>query len=99
MSDNSVPRALRSSAGFVLVEAPGGCGKTFQGAAYASDAAAEIDGGRAWARWTTNGYALLAARMAEFLHSTSIVARALSRRYPIVICDEHQDLDAIAVVP
>ncbi len=37
MSDASVRAALRSDAAIVLVEAPAGCGKTFQGAEYARD--------------------------------------------------------------
>lgn len=37
MSDSQVAAALRSKARLVLVEAPAGCGKTFQGAAYARD--------------------------------------------------------------
>ena len=37
MSDDSVHAALRSDATLVAVEAPGGCGKTYQGAAYARD--------------------------------------------------------------
>src|SRR5438067_1772362 len=35
MSDESVAQALRSSARLVVVEAPAGCGKTFQAAEYA----------------------------------------------------------------
>jgi DNA helicase-2/ATP-dependent DNA helicase PcrA len=37
MSDKRVAEALRSSARCVLVEAPAGFGKTFQGAQYAKD--------------------------------------------------------------
>ena len=37
MGDVSVAATLRSSARLVVVEAPGGCGKTFQGASYARD--------------------------------------------------------------
>ena len=39
MSDDSVHAALRSDARLVLVEAPGGCGKTHQGADYAREIA------------------------------------------------------------
>lgn len=46
MSDASVHTALRSDEGLVVVEAPGGCGKTFQGAAYARDIAASVRPGR-----------------------------------------------------
>src|SRR5947207_12154472 len=37
MSDPEVAQALRSNAPLVLIEAPAGFGKTFQGAAYAKD--------------------------------------------------------------
>ncbi|WP_173204130.1 AAA family ATPase [Sphingopyxis sp. BSNA05] len=40
MSDYTVAAALRSAAALVVIEAPGGCGKTHQGSHYASDAAA-----------------------------------------------------------
>src|SRR5439155_6640708 len=46
MSDATVHSALRSDAGLVVVEAPGGCGKTFQGAAYARDIADSVRPGR-----------------------------------------------------
>ena len=46
MSDASVAAALRSSERLVVVEAPAGCGKTFQGAQYARDIAESIGGGR-----------------------------------------------------
>ena len=46
MSDESVHAALRSDASVVVVEAPGGCGKTHQGAAYARDAAPSNGRGR-----------------------------------------------------
>ncbi|MGI4876439.1 MAG: UvrD-helicase domain-containing protein [Janthinobacterium lividum] len=39
MSDASVATALRSAASLVVIEAPAGCGKTHQGAAYARDIA------------------------------------------------------------
>src|SRR5258708_7774147 len=46
MSDTSVASALRSPARLVVVEAPAGCGKTFQGAEYARDVAGKIGAGR-----------------------------------------------------
>jgi hypothetical protein len=46
MSDISVANALRSQARIVVVEAPAGCGKTFQGAEYAQEIAGKIGGGR-----------------------------------------------------
>jgi Rad3-related DNA helicase len=46
MSDATVAQALRSAARLVVVEAPGGCGKTYQGASYACDIAAALGDGR-----------------------------------------------------
>lgn len=46
MSDRQVADALRSSAPLVLVEAPAGCGKTYQGAQYAKDLLAGLSSGR-----------------------------------------------------
>lgn len=44
MSDDSVAAGLRSAARLVVVEAPAGCGKTFQGAEYARDAVERVHG-------------------------------------------------------
>jgi DNA helicase-2/ATP-dependent DNA helicase PcrA len=125
----------------VVVEAPAGCGKTFQGSGYAADARAGLDDGRvlvlththaacdvfasrtdggkrveirtidsliaqiasayhgglgiprdaaAWAR-KNDGYDELAAKVAGLLGKSLIVGRAIAHRYPVVICDEHQD--------
>ena len=46
MSDSQVAQALRSNAPLVLVEAPAGFGKTFQGAAYAKDLLPDLFLGR-----------------------------------------------------
>lgn len=46
MSDATVAQALRSAARLVVVEAPGGCGKTYQGASYACDIAPALGDGR-----------------------------------------------------
>ncbi len=146
MSDDTVAEALRSSARLVVVEAPGGCGKTYQGASYACDVAAGLGNGRllilthtnaacdvfagrtrglgrrveirtidglvieiagayrhalglhedvgAWARRTPNGYEQLAERTARLLARHPAIADCLARRYPIVVCDEHQDASA-----
>lgn len=146
MSDTTVATALRSSSRLVVVEAPAGCGKTFQGAGYASDVAGQVDNGRvlilahthaacdvfasrtrdtagrvdirtidslisqvatayhlslglprdtgAWARSRKNGYAELAAKVARLLQTSPIIARSIVQRYPILICDEHQDASA-----
>jgi len=37
------------------------------------------------------GFEIMAAKVAGFLRHQPIVARALARRYPVIICDEHQD--------
>lgn len=147
MSDNAVAELLRSDRPFVLIEAAAGCGKTFQGAAYAKDVAPTLRDGRllilththsacsvfaertkgtntrveirtidaliaqiattyhkplglpsdlaSWA-WQDDGkgFEIMAAKSAVFLNAQPMVARALARRYPVVICDEHQDSSA-----
>lgn len=146
MSDASVAAALRSSAPLVVVEAPAGCGKTFQGADYAREIAGKIGDGRVlilththaacdvfasktrgiggrvdirtidsligqiaatyhrplglpadtgtWARTQKDGYAELASKASRLLRASPMIARSLTQRYPIVICDEHQDSSA-----
>ncbi|WP_275791394.1 UvrD-helicase domain-containing protein [Pararhizobium gei] len=142
MSDASVRAALRSDERLVVIEAPAGCGKTHQGADYASEIARAVDGRllilththaacsvfaertrgvgarveirtidglisqiagayhagldlpadpAAWARRIKDGYSQLAMRVASFLDRHAMVAAALARRYPFVVCDEHQD--------
>lgn len=145
MSDASVAAALRSSARLVVVEAPGGCGKTYQGAEFAREAVPTMDGGRllilthtnaacdvfaarikgigraaeirtihgliteiasayhktlglpadvgAWAR-RQNSYDELAAKVAELVRKNIYIAASLARRFPLIICDEHQDASA-----
>ncbi|HZP10297.1 UvrD-helicase domain-containing protein [Methyloceanibacter sp.] len=143
MSDRSVHDALRSEMELVVIEAPGGCGKTFQGAGYARDlisanrtqrllilththAACSVFDERtrglasgveirtidslvvqiatayrnglglpadpaAWARRNEDGYDLLAVKTAALLKRYPFIAKALACRYPVIICDEHQD--------
>ncbi|TGP93618.1 MULTISPECIES: ATP-binding domain-containing protein [unclassified Mesorhizobium] len=146
MGDVSVADALRSPARLVVVEAPGGCGKTFQGANYARDVAPSLGNGRllilthtnaacdvfagrtrglgsrveirtidgligeiagaynksiglpadvgAWARREANGYAIVAQKTAVLLTQNPMIAEYLACRYPVIICDEHQDANA-----
>jgi hypothetical protein len=146
MSDESVAMALRSAAKLVLIEAPGGCGKTYQASLYAADAAHAVGTGRvlvlahthaacdvfasriagrgrvdvrtidgliseissvyhlglglppdasSWARRQGNtGYKSLASKAAALLTKAPIVAHAIAQRYPLIICDEHQDASA-----
>lgn len=144
MSDQAVAQALRSQAPMVVIEAPAGCGKTYQGAEYARDAAAGLGriliiththaacgvfaertrgmgrqveirtidslitqiaaayhGGlglpadvMAWTRRTRDGYKIAAAKVAQLLARYPMIARALAERYPVVVCDEHQDASA-----
>lgn len=144
MSDQSVHEALRSDVSLVVVEAPGGCGKTFQGSEYAKDLAASMKPGRmlilththgacgvfdgktkgagsgieirtidslisqigsayhkgigvgedagAWARQKGDeGYRLLAVKVARLLERYPGIAKGLAARYPLIVCDEHQD--------
>lgn len=136
MSDAAVSQALRSDLGLVVVQAPGGCGKTWQGAEYArwlcpriapsrllilahTHAACDVFADRtrrfgaqveirtidslcaeivrnyppsgdlkaldfeAKARWA-----------AHVLIRAPFVAKALAQRFPVIICDEHQDASA-----
>ncbi len=143
MSDESVAAALRSELRLVVVEAPAGCGKTYQAASYARDIASSIGESRAlilththaacdifaartvgtkgrieirtidsmigkicaayhrslglpadtgaWAREQSDGYAILASRASMLLSKTPSIARSMAQRYPVIICDEHQD--------
>lgn len=146
MSDESVSEALRSTSALVVVEAPGGCGKTFQGARYARDMAPALGNGRllilthtnaacdvfaartrgldrrveirtidgligeiagayhkalglpadvgAWTRREADGYAVLGAKTAALLVAHPMIAATLAHRYPVIVCDEHQDASA-----
>ena len=144
MSDETVAALLRSDQPLVLIEAAAGCGKTFQGASYATDAMTTLGDGRllilththaacsvfaertkgagnrveiktidalimqiatayhqalglpsnlsSWAwRDDGNGFSVMAAKVAAFLVAHPMVAKALATRYPVVVCDEHQD--------
>jgi DNA helicase-2/ATP-dependent DNA helicase PcrA len=44
-----------------------------------------------WARRTPDGYRHVALRVAALLNRHPMIAATLARRYPVVICDEHQD--------
>lgn len=143
MPDHSVFNLLRSDEPLVVIEAPAGCGKTYQGAEYAHDIAPTLGNARmlilthtnaacdvfaertrgisrnafeirtidamiceiaavyhkvldlppdptVWA-YTHNGFSDVAARVAVFLKKNQAVPAALARRYPIIVCDEHQD--------
>jgi UvrD-like helicase family protein len=143
VSDQSVHDALRSDAPLVVIEAPGGCGKTHQGATYARDIAQLGGDGRllilththaacsvfdsrtrgvasrveirtidsiiaqlasayhaglglpadaaVWARQNADGYDWLAVKAAALVRRYPAIARSLACRYPVIICDEHQD--------
>lgn len=144
MSDEAVARLLRSKEPLVIIEASAGCGKTYQGAAYAREVVGTLGEGRllilththaacsvfaertrsagtrveiktidaliaqialayhkplelprdltSWA-WQNDGqgFEVMASKVAAFLRLQPMVARALARRYPVIICDEHQD--------
>lgn len=144
MSDASVAALLRSDEPLVVIEAPAGCGKTFQGAAYSRDVAQTLGQGRllilththgacgvfaertrgdsgrveirtldsligqvatlyrraldlpdnltTWAYQNDGaGFEIMAEKVASYLERHPIIRQALARRYPIIICDEHQD--------
>lgn len=44
-----------------------------------------------WARRTPDGYRHVALRVAALLKRHPMIAAALAKRFPVVICDEHQD--------
>lgn len=144
MSDEAVAKLLRSREPLVIIEAAAGCGKTYQGAAYAQDVVAGLGDSRllilththaacsvfaartkkagsrveiktidaliaqialayhkpldlprdltSWA-WQDGGqgFDIMASRVAGYLRHQPMVARALARRYPVIVCDEHQD--------
>ncbi|MEY9142040.1 ATP-binding domain-containing protein [Bradyrhizobium elkanii] len=134
MADETVAAALRSTAKLVVVEAPGGCGKTFQGAAFAADVCPTLGPGRLLILTHTHAACdvfgvrtkglsgleirtidSLIGQIAEaypepglivgvlpdydrnsrwaagLLKRRPFIADMLARRYPMVICDEHQD--------
>jgi UvrD-like helicase C-terminal domain/AAA domain len=143
MSDETVRAALRSNARLVVIEAPGGCGKTYQGAEYAKQVVEDLTVGRplilththaacsvfaeathgcgrrveirtldsfigtiacayhqglglpadvpAWIRTRPDGYSEAAAKVAHLVSCYPMIAAALARRHPIIVCDEHQD--------
>jgi hypothetical protein len=145
VTDEEVASLLRSDLRLVTIEAPAGCGKTHQGASFATDAASRLSAGRVlilththaarsvfaartravsgrveirtidsflteiasiyhrtldlpqdvatWAR-ENNAFDLVAARCRHLLEKSPLVAEAASRRYPVIICDEHQDASA-----
>lgn len=145
LTDDEVAALLSSDLGLVVIEAPAGCGKTYQGANYALKAAQALSVGRvlilththaarsvfasrtrgvsnrveirtidsflteiaavyhrsldlpkdvgSWAR-ENNAYEVVAARCRELLERSISVSHAAATRYPIIICDEHQDASA-----
>ncbi len=139
MTDEEVALALRSSAALVVVEAPGGTGKTFQAAAYAAEVCPALHPTKLLALSHTHAakdvfddrtrglrgfesrtidsliamiadaypsplqaalvhgapdFETTAVWVAGLLRRAPYIAAALARRYPVVICDEHQDASA-----
>lgn len=137
MADAAVAAALRSTAKLVVVEAPGGCGKTFQGAAFAADVSSTLGPGRLLILTHTHAACdvfgdrtkglsgleirtidsligqiaeaypepgLIAGALPDYdrnsrwaaglLKRRPFIADMLARRYPMVVCDEHQDASA-----
>jgi len=45
----------------------------------------------AWVRQRKDGYSELALKVAALLKRHPMIATAIARRYPVVLCDEHQD--------
>jgi DNA helicase-2/ATP-dependent DNA helicase PcrA len=44
-----------------------------------------------WVRGRDDGHTQLASRVAAFINRHGMIADAIARRHPVVICDEHQD--------
>lgn len=143
MTDDDIAALLRSEAPVVLIEAPAGCGKTYQAAEYAAHAAAKIREKRVlvlththaacsvvaerthairnnmeirtldgfiheiasayrialnlpedvsrWVREEQNGHSKIAEKVAKLLSANPMICGTLAKRYPVIICDEHQD--------
>jgi hypothetical protein len=47
-----------------------------------------------WVRQRSDGYTQLAGKVAQLLQQYPMIGRAVAKRYPTVICDEHQDSSA-----
>jgi DNA helicase-2/ATP-dependent DNA helicase PcrA len=47
-----------------------------------------------WVRQRPDGYTQLARKVAQLLQKYPMIGRAAAKRYPTVICDEHQDSSA-----
>lgn len=143
MSDDRVREALRSDEPLVVIEAPAGCGKTYQAASYALELASRPSAPRTlvlththaacsvlrertsragsrveirtidslivrvasayhqglglpadvstWVIQRADGYAEVAALVSALLKRHPMIGAVLARRYPVSICDEHQD--------
>lgn len=143
MTDDEIATLLCSVNPVVLIEAPAGCGKTFQAAEYAARAATTIGKKRvlvlththaacsvvaerthairknmeirtldgfiheiasayrialnlpedvsSWVRKEQNGHSKIAEKVAKLLNANPMISHTLAKRYPVIICDEHQD--------
>jgi hypothetical protein len=147
MTDLDVAAALKSDAQLVVIEAPAGCGKTYQAADYArwlgeqlpiqralilthTHAACDVFRARApidarglqvctfdglitqlaamyhqslrlpqdVGRWAIEqpgeGFAALGERVSQLMERSHAIRSAVVSRYPVIICDEHQDTNA-----
>ena len=143
MTDALVAELLRSDEKIVLIEAPAGCGKTYQAAEYCRDAVTVLGYKRVLVLTHTHaacsvvaentkdiskhvsirtldglifeiakayrvtlglpedlsshilgtnfGWGELAEQVATLLSLNPMIATVLARKYPVIICDEHQD--------
>ena len=143
MTDEDVAELLNSDHPLIMIEAPAGCGKTFQVAEFASSAAKHIGSKKiltlththaacsviaertkeikqrvdirtldgfiheiasayrvamglpedvaAWVRSAAGSHEALADIVSEFMVGNPMIASMLAQRFPIIICDEHQD--------
>ena len=73
MTDEEIASLLRSNDQLIVIEAPAGCGKTFQAASYAADVAASLNSGRLLVLTHTHAAcSVIAARTREYRHKIDI---------------------------
>lgn len=92
MSDEDVAALLDSNEPLVVIEAPAGCGKTYQGARYARRAAARLDIGRALILTHTHGACGVFAKETQD-RSRQVEIRTIDSLIVQIAAAYHQSLD------
>lgn len=91
MSEASAAAALRSRSGVVLVEAPAGCGKTYQAASFAADCAAGLRPGRMLILTHTHAASDVIARRTT--NTTNVVIRTIDSLLVEIGTAYHRSID------